>query len=364
MKILTNIARIIVGGLFIFSGFVKLVDPIGFSYKLKEYFAADVLNLEFLIPFALIISIFVVVFEVILGVMILIGYAKKFTLWSLLAMMLFFTLLTFYTAYFNKVTDCGCFGDAVKLSPWGTFWKDVALIVLIILLFLGSKYIKPLFTLKIGRWLTFITFLLCMNLTYYVLMHLPIIDFRPYKIGTNLKEGMEFPENAAKPIFEYHWTFTHNGKEKEVITNGSFPNEKGTYTVETILVQEGYEPPIHDFTMERDGEDFSTQLLEEEKLIIVVSYSLSNSEKEGFIPIKNVTDQALKKGYKVIGLSASSQEVTEALADEYQLNFKFYFCDETALKTVIRSNPALIELNKGTVMQKLNWHDAEDLKLQ
>ena len=129
------------------------------------------------------------------------------------------------------------------------------------------------------------------------------------------------------------------------------------------MIQEGYEPPIHDFTMERDGEDFTADLLEEDNLIVVISYSISNSEAEGFVNIKEATDKAIKNGYKVIGLSASSPEVTEALTKKYQLNFDFYFCDETALKTIIRSNPSLIELQKGTILQKLHWNDASKLKL-
>jgi uncharacterized membrane protein YphA (DoxX/SURF4 family) len=131
MKYIVNISRILVGVLFILSGFVKLDDPLGFSYKLEEYFGADVLNLEFLIPYALGISVFVVVFEVVLGVFLLIGYKPKFTVWSLLLMIVFFTFLTFYSAYFDKVKDCGCFGDAVKLTPWGTFTKDIVLLVFV-----------------------------------------------------------------------------------------------------------------------------------------------------------------------------------------------------------------------------------------
>jgi len=174
---------------------------------------------------------------------------------------------------------------------------------------------------------------------------------------------MTYPPNAAKPIFEYHWTFTNNGKEKEVVTLGSFPKEEGEYTVETEMIQKGYEPPIHDFTIERGGDDFTEIFLKEDNLIVVVAYSISKSEKEGFFNIKKATDLAIKNGYKVIGLSASSQEVTEALAEEYKLNFKFYFCDETALKTIIRSNPSIMELQKGTIMQKLHWNDSEELKL-
>jgi len=364
MKQITNIARTLVGVLFIISGLIKLNDPVGFSFKLKDYFAPDVLNLEVFIPFALLIAIFVVIFEVMLGVMLLLGYAKKFTIWSSIAMIVFFTFLTFYSAYFNKVTDCGCFGDAIKLTPWESFSKDIVLLVLLLIIYFGRKYIQPLFSKNVGRIIVYLSFVGCMYLGYYVLQHLPVVDFRPYKIGNNITEGMSYPSNAQQPIFEYRWTFTNNGKEKVVITNGDFPKEEGEYTVETVMIEEGYEPPIHDFTMERDGEDYSEALLNEEHLIVVVAYSLINSEKDGFYNIKRATDSAIKNGYKVIGLSSSSQEVTEELLEKYKLNFEFYFCDETALKTIIRSNPALMELQKGTIKQKLHWNDAADLKLE
>ncbi len=365
MKILVNISRIIVGALFIFSGFVKMVDPIGFGYKLQEYFEPDVLNLEFLSPYALMIAVFVVIFEVMLGVMLLIGYLKKFTLWSSLLMMLFFLLLTFYTAYFHKVTDCGCFGDAVKLTPWGTFWKDVALIVLILILFFGQKYIKPLTSVKGMRIITFATFVAGMVLSYYVLMHLPIIDFRPFKIGANIKEGMSIPSDAPKPVYEYKWKFKVNGKEKIITNTGEYPKVDGEFIgTETKLIEEGYEPPIHDFSIERDGEDLTEKILNQDHVILVVAYNLDNAEKEGFLNIKKITDEALQKGYKVIGLSATTTPEADALATEFKLNFKFYFCDETALKTIIRSNPGILELNKGTVIHKYHWYDALKLPLK
>jgi uncharacterized membrane protein YphA (DoxX/SURF4 family)/peroxiredoxin len=363
MKQIVNLSRILVGVLFIISGLIKLNDPVGFSFKLKDYFAPDVLNLEVFIPFALLIAIFVVIFEVMLGAMLLLGYAKKFTIWSSLLMIIFFTFLTFYSAYFNKVTDCGCFGDAIKLTPWESFSKDIVLLILLLIIYFGRNFIQPIFTANLRKIIVYISFIACMAFGYYVLQHLPVIDFRPYKIGANITEGMTYPPNAEQPIFEYRWTFTHNGAEKVIVTNGDFPKEEGTYTVETIMIQEGYEPPIHDFTMERDGEDFSAELLVEENLIVIIAYSISNSEKEGFANIKEATDKAIKNGYKVIGLSASSPEVTEALTKEHQLNFEFYFCDETALKTIIRSNPSLIELQKGTIKQKLHWNDTSKLKL-
>ncbi|OAB76208.1 BT_3928 family protein [Cochleicola gelatinilyticus] len=365
MKVLVGISQIFVAILFLISGFIKLNDPVGFSFKLKDYFAADVLNLEFLVPYALLIAIFVVIFEVLLGIMLLIGYARKFTTWSLLLMILFFTFLTFYSAYFNKVTDCGCFGDALKLTPWQSFYKDLVLLVLIVILFFGRKHIASFFTSNLRSIVVFAGFVGCLGMTYFVLQHLPIIDFRPYKIGANITEGMAFPEDAPKPIFEYQWKFNIDGKEKIITTNGDYPKVEGEFIgVETEEVQAGYEPPIHDFSIERDDENFTEAFLTADNVIVIVAYTLNSAEKDGFIPVKKITDEALKNGYQVIGLSSSSTDTTEALAETYGLNFKFYFCDETALKTIVRSNPGILELQKGTVKQKLHWNDASDLKLR
>ena len=361
MKQITNISRILVGALFIISGLIKLNDPVGFSFKLKDYFAPDVLDIEIFTPFALVIALFVVIFEVMIGVMLLIGYAKKFTIWSSLLMIVFFTFLTFYSAYFNKVTDCGCFGDAIKLTPWESFSKDIVLLVLLLVIYFGSNYMRSFFSKSSQKIIVYTTFIGCLAFGYYVLQHLPLVDFRPYKVGVNIKEGMAYPPDAAQPIFEYRWTFSHNGIDKVVITDGDFPKEEGNYEVETIMIQEGYEPTIHDFTMERDGKDFTSILLEEENLIVVVVYSVSNSELDGFKNIKEATDKAIKNNYKVIGLSSSSLEVTEELKRQNDLNFDFYFCDETALKTVVRSNPSLIKLHKGTIRQKLHWNDSSRL---
>ncbi|WP_271425128.1 BT_3928 family protein [Aequorivita sinensis] len=364
MKIIVGISRVLVGALFIISGLVKLNDPIGFAFKLQDYFAPDVLDLGFLVPYSLLIAIFVVIFEVLVGVALLLGYLKKFTLWALMLMIVFFTFLTFYSAYFNKVTDCGCFGDAIPLTPWESFYKDIILLVLIIILFIGRKYIKPFFAEGTRSIIIFATFVGCMAITYHVLQHLPIIDFRPYKIGANIKDGMTVPEGAPGPIYEYKWTFNINGEEKTIVTNGEYPQVDGELVnTETKMIQEGYVPQIHDFTMERNGEDFTDQFLNEENLIVIVAYSLTNTEKDGYISVKEITDRAIKNGYNVIGLSASSQEMTESLTDTYKLNFKFYFCDETTLKTIVRSNPGILELDKGTIKQKLHWNDAHKLDL-
>jgi uncharacterized membrane protein YphA (DoxX/SURF4 family)/peroxiredoxin len=365
MKIIVGFSRIFVGVLFIISGLIKLNDPVGFSFKLKDYFAPEVLNLEFLVPYALVIAIFVVIYEVLLGVMIILGYAKKFTLWSLLLMIVFFTFLTFYSAYFNKVTDCGCFGDAIKLTPWESFNKDVVLLVLILFLFFGSHYIKPFFTKKMRSILVYGSFVGCLAFGYWVLMHLPVKDFRPYKIGANITEGMSVPEGAPEAIFEYDWKFNQNGEDKVITTNGDYPQVEGDFIeVNTREIQAGYEPPIHDFSIERNDTDFTAAMLEEENLVVVIAYNRAMTEVEAYSSIREVTNKAIKNGYKVIGLSASSSKVMDAFAEQQRLNFKFYFCDETALKTIVRSNPGILELNKGTIVQKLHWNDTEKMTLK
>ena len=365
MKVLVGVSRIFVGVLFIISGLIKLNDPVGFSFKLGDYFAPEVLNLPFLEPYALVIAVLVVILEVLLGVMLIVGYAKKFTLWSLLLMIVFFTFLTFYSAYFNKVTDCGCFGDALKLTPWESFSKDVVLLVLILVLYKGSGYIQPFFSKGVRSITVFISLILCLWLGLHVLEHLPVIDFRAYKVGTNITKGMQTPADAPRAVYQYNWSFDVDGQQKTVINRGEDPKIDGTLLgVETSVLQKGYEPPIHDFSIERDGTDYTTQMLEEEHLLVVIAYNLNVAQNDGFIAIKEATDTALEKGYTVIGISASSTPETEKLAAKYDLDFKFYFCDMTALKTIIRSNPSIMSLEKGTILQKLHFNDVDQLKLK
>ena len=364
MKALVNISRIFVGVLFIISGLIKLNDPLGFSYKLQEYFSTDVLNIPFLEPYALAISVLVVVFEVVLGIFLLIGYKPKFTVWSLLAMIVFFTFLTFYSAYFDKVKDCGCFGDAIKLTPWESFTKDIVLLFFILILFFGVIHIKSIFNKLPTTVLALLSFILSLWFGYHVLMHLPAKDFRAYKIGDNLIDNMNTPKDAPKPIIDYHWKFKVKGEEQIITTRGSYPTVDGEYiSVETKTIEEGYEPPIVDFSIETEEEDLTQEILATENLIMVVSYSLENAEKEGLASLMNFTKEATKKGYTVIGLTSSGEETKQRIKSDYNFDFDFYLCDEKALKTVVRSNPGVLHLDKGTVIQKVHWNDIDDLKL-
>ena len=274
MKVLVQISRFFVALTFIFSGFVKLVDPLGSSYKFQEYFGVDVLNLEFLIPYALPFSVVLILAEIMLGVMLLVGYLPKFTTWSLLLLILVFLFLTWYSAYYDKVTDCGCFGDAVKLSAWGTFYKNVILVVFIIILVWKAKLISPIASENLAKWSTFLSFFLFLYITYYVLIHLPIIDFRPYAIGKSIPEGMKM--------------------------------------VGTEL------PAIQDFYLDsNDGENLTDEVLAGDNVMLIIAYNISKSDRDGFSNIKSVTDKALQKGYKVYALSASLDEEFLDIKEEF-----------------------------------------------
>ncbi len=321
IKIVVHVSRIFVGSIFIFSGFAKLVDPIGSQYKFQEYFSPGVLNVEFLVPYALPFSIILIIAEVILGILLLLGYKPKFTVWSLLILNVIFLFLTWYSAYYNKVTDCGCFGDAITLTPWETFYKNVILIALIVLLLFNIEEIKKMLSKKITVALILISIISCSYTTYYVLHHLPLIDFRAYAVGKNIPEGMKYKDD-------------------------------------------GKIPPVHDFMLEDTQNDLTEELMGREKLMLIIVYNISKSNKKGFERIKKIADKAIEKGYTVYGVSASFGDDLILIQNQYNLPFDFLFCDGTTLKTMIRANPGIMTFRKGTVIGKWNWTDTEDVILE
>jgi uncharacterized membrane protein YphA (DoxX/SURF4 family) len=320
MKILTHIARLVVAIVFIYSGFVKLVDPIGSQIKFEEYFREDVLNLPFLIPYALPFAILLIFVELMIGVKLLVGFKPKITVWAANLLMIVFFFLTLYSAVTGKVTDCGCFGDALKLSPWATFYKNVVFLALTIFLLFKVKHITPWLGKKLALWIPFITFIGSLYITYYVLKHIPIIDFRPYKVGANIMEGMN--------------QFDHEGI-----------------------------PVIHDFVLYNDEDDLTESILASDKVLLVVAYDLTKSDSEAMQKIKEITEKALAKGYTIYALSASDMRSFDTLKEQHNWNFDMLYADETMLKTMIRANPGYITLTKGTITGKWNGRDAERVSL-
>lgn len=364
-NIITQFSRIFVGILFIISGLIKLNDPIGFSYKLAEYFSEPVFNMPFFVPFALGIALFLVILEVVLGIMLLIGYKTKFTIWSLLVLIVLFTFLTFYSAYYNVVKDCGCFGDALKLTPWQSFTKDIVLLFFILILFFNKKQVQPLFSNNVQNIIIYASIILCSFMGVLVLNHLPLIDFRPFKVGNNIQKGMRIPDNAPKSVVEMVFIYKVNGVDKEFTEKDLMALPEGATFVDRKdkVIIEGYVPPIHDFTMEKDGSDYKDELLEEPKLVLIVAYDLVNADQSGLAKMEKLNKEAKAKGYKVIGMTASSPEEIEKSKNQFGMTFDFYFCDAITLKTIERANPSIVILEKGTIKQKVHHNDLADLKL-
>lgn len=358
MKKTVWIVRIIVGCLFIFSGMVKTIDPIGFGYKLEEYFSPDVLNLPFLMDFALPMSVFFVIFEVMLGVFLLLGIYRRFTMISLLLLIIFFTFLTFYSAFFNKVTDCGCFGDFLKLTPWESFYKDLILLILILFLFVYQKHIEPIFdSLTISNVFGLGMLIVCLVVAYFGLEHLPIIDFRPYAVGKNIVEGMKSAEELGLEPPKYDNLYSlknkQSGEEVKVLSQEYLDNywEKDSpwEIIETQeqKISDGYEPPIHDFNIDCNGEDKTEYYLSQPKVLMIIVPIADEANDYGLDQVNQLIKQLENTDIEIVALTSG----------EVNINAPQCFVDMTTLKTIIRANPGLVFVSNGTVKAKYHWND-------
>ncbi len=366
MKLITQISRLLVGLLFIFSGLIKLNDPMGFSFKLGDYFAADVLNLPFLQDYTLPLALFIVVLEVILGVALLLGLWKNITAWLLLLMIVFFTFLTFYSAYFNKVTDCGCFGDAIPLTPWESFGKDVVLSVLIAIIFFQRKLIQPIFK-PMASYITLgLSFFFCFWLGHQVLNHLPLKDFRAYAEGKSIVEGMKSAEEMGLEPTQYATIYTLENAStgesmkidsKRYIDEGWWEKKEwqiNSDLTETALVKEGYEPPIHDFVIDLGGSEITDQVLEADLIFLSIAYRMEKTDDAAYAKLNEFALAAADKGIPFLGLSASLPSVVSEKSEYLGLRFSIASMDETALKTIVRANPGIVLLKRGVIVKK--WH--------
>ena len=373
MKHLTHLIRFLVGALFIFSGLVKLNDPMGLSFKLHDYFAPDVLNMEWLNPFTLQLALFVIILEVLLGVALLLGYQKKGTLLLLSGMIVFFTFLTFYSAYFNKVTDCGCFGDAIPLTPWQSFYKDVILSLAILILWLGQRHIQRLSQKRWVEGTLLLCLVACSLLANSVLQHLPFKDFRPYAVGKSIKEGMMSAEERGLDPTEYGTIYTLKNDqtgELQVVDSKAYIEDEWWKRSEWViqdelteqkLIKKGYEPPIHDFEFMIDDEDRTDAYLSAPSVLFIVSRKLETANADALGAIGDLALECAANGIPVIAGSASSEETIAEYRSYHQWDFPVSMMDETTLKTVVRSNPGVLLLREGKVVGKWAHVDLSDV---
>ena len=355
MKIVINAARWFVGLLFIISGIIKVNDPVGTAIKMQEYFevfSTDIAGFfDIFIPYSLFFAVFLSVLEVVLGIAVLINYHMKLTTRLLLIIIVFFTFLTFYSAYFNKVTDCGCFGDAIKLTPWESFYKDVVLIVFIGIIAIYWKKFNSLLDFKIGTVIVVAAFAVNTFLAVYAIDHLPFVDFRAYKVGTDLAKSMQPSEKLR-----YQYIMTKNGEEYKF---DQYPGDGGYEYKDMILLNPEATPKITDYNVWNDDGDFTEESFQGTRLI-VITHDVKKADAKSFEAINELISGLENSAVEPVAYTASDGRTFEDFRHEVQLGIPYYFADATVLKTIIRSNPGIVLLKNGVVKGKWHYNDVPE----
>ena len=367
IKILTECSRLLIGVVFIFSGFVKAVDPMGGAIKIGDYLTS--FGLDMLQPFTVLASFALSAAEFAMGVCMLLGVYRRYNSFLVLLFMAFMTPLTLYLAIFNPVSDCGCFGDAMILTNWQTFWKNIILFLLAIMIFVYRKEYKS--SLSLMGQFSFLTLagagMLCLSI--YCYRHLPVLDFRPYAVGKNITEGMRLPE-GAKPD-QYEVTLKYKNKQTGEIrsfTEENYPwQDTLNWEYESSserLVKKGYITPIHDLVIEHPTlGNITEEILEDDNhTILAVAYNLNQSDTQYQPAINRLAEYACEKGIRFYGLTSSTERDIEAYKKRNHVPYEFCTADEIQLKTMIRSNPGVIILREGTILDKWAGKDVPDVK--
>ena len=353
--IIAAICRTLLGVVFIFSGVVKAIDPLGTVYKIEDYLKAFGGFFSDLLPLAEVAAWALIITELLLGVCMVMNVRTKWTSWIALAFYCVMTPLTLYIALTNPVSDCGCFGDAVVLTNWQTFWKNAVLIVLAIALVALRKHVRQLWSGWMELVIVATSLAAVLSFMAWTIQHLPVIDFRPYKIGNHQPTLMEYPEDAEADVYEFSFVYEKDGVE-ERFTLDNYPKGDSTWTFvrqESKLIKKGYEPPIHDFeVLNADYEDITWDILEsEEPVTLVVMYDLEKADKKQMAKVEAL----LGNEDKVYILTGSGTDEIISFSLEYPtLSDCICTCDPVTLKTIVRVNPGVIVIQNGVVIDKYN----------
>ena len=357
MKPLVNTARILVGVLFIFSGLVKAIDPLGLAYKMQEFFEAwandGILKglMDWLNGQALMFSVLMITFEVVLGVALLLGYRKNIVSWLLFLLMLFFTFLTSYVLFSGKIRACGCFGDCIPLTPIQTFTKDIILLILVLVILFGRKYMQPIFSNTANNIIFLISLFGVLGLQWYVLKHLPVKDCLPFKAGNNILDLRKMPAGAIPDKFDYAFVYKKNGERKEFAVN-ALPDSTWEFVDrKQILVEKGKNnvPLINDFILKTEsGNDTTEAILSQPgEYYLLIAKDFNIEEDKWYADFNRFYTNSKLPVYLVTSDPANAKKVitTPGLI--------ILTCDVTAIKTAARVNPTLY-LMKGPVI-KNKW---------
>lgn len=362
-KAVVNLCRLLLAVVFILSGFVKAIDPLGTQYKIDDYLEAMHLSGLMSSTFTLSLSVLQSAVEFCLGIFLLFAIRRRFTTISVLVMMALMTPLTLWLAIANPIADCGCFGDAIVLSNWQTFAKNVVLLGAAIVV---ARWPEEMFRIvsESLQWIAVnysAVFILATSV--WCLYDLPLFDFRPYHVGANIQEGMAMPEGAAQPEFETTFILEKDGRRQEFGID-NYPDSTWTFVdSRTVMTKEGYVPPIHDFSITTpDGDDITSQVLSDTSYVfLLVAPFLEHADDSRLDLINEVYEYAKQHGYAFYGLTSSSERAVSRWCDMTGADYEFCLTDGTTLKTIVRSNPGLVLLKHGMVVRKWSHNRLPEL---
>lgn len=359
--------RLFVGLLFIFSGLIKANDPLGFGYKLQEYF--EVFHLNLLVDFSTGIAILLCTLEVVLGVLLILGFWAKKVAWGLLLLIIFFTLLTFVSAAFKVVTSCGCFGDAIPLTPWQSFSKDLVLLLMIVFIFLNKQIITPITNKPLlQKFLLAIVVFFSLGFGIYTLNFLPIIDFLPYKVGAHIPSLMVIPPGEKPDEYEviYQMKNKVSGEQKTVTDKEYLKTEiwkDENWQIigdpEQKLVKRGYEPKIRDLIItDASGTDYTKEIIENPYYnLVFVAYNLDDTNQSAIGKLNALALNATQQyNIRSVLLTSTSAQTVADFIKKNNLFAEVFYVDAVPLKSMVRSNPGVLLFKNGVVINKWSAH--------
>jgi uncharacterized membrane protein YphA (DoxX/SURF4 family) len=367
-QILIHLQRAIVGLLFIFSGLIKANDPLGFGYKLQEYF--EVFHIAFLNDFATVIAILLCTIEIVLGALLLLGIRSRTVASGLLFTIIFFTFLTFYSAFFEVVTSCGCFGDAIPLTPWQSFSKDIVLLFMILYIYKKRDEITPLIcSTKLQNWSILFVVLISLGFGLYTYNFLPVLDFLPYKVGNNIPSLMIMPPGAVQDVYQITYVLknkstgeTKSLTDKEYLSSEIWKDKNWEITgdPESKLISKGFEVKIKDLKItDSQGTDYNTELLENPYYnLVIVAYDLSKTDLAGIGNLNAIAINAAENfNIRTVFLTSASAQDAEIYSKKNKLVMEIFYADAIPLKSMVRANPGVLLMRNGVVVNKWHFHN-------
>jgi len=360
--------RAIVGLLFIFSGLIKANDPLGFGYKLQEYF--EVFHISFLNDYAVAFAILLCTLEIVLGALLLLGFWSSKVAWGLLIVIIFFTFLTFYSAFFEVVTSCGCFGDAIPLTPWQSFSKDIVLLIAILDIFIKRNEILPVIAgKKTQQFIAGLVLVLSLGFGLFTYNYLPILDFLPYKIGNNIPQLMITPPGAAPDVYEITYNLKNKSSgeiksmtDKEYLKTEIWKDKNWEITGEPVskLIKKGFDLKIKDLKItDSQGTDYNHEILENPYYnLVIVAYDLSKTDANGIGNLNALAINAAENyNIRTVLLTSNSAQDAELFSKKNKLVMEVFYADGIPLKSMVRANPGVVLMKNGTVINKWHFHN-------